>query len=41
MWFLIVSRKELVEALSGRLAILEPARVRFRPPNELSGGNPL
>ncbi|MGA8656691.1 MAG: DUF5615 family PIN-like protein [Chthoniobacterales bacterium] len=27
-----VSQKELVEGLSGRLAILEPARVRFRPP---------
>ena len=27
-----VSQKELVEALSGRLAILEPARVRLRPP---------
>lgn len=26
------SQKELVEALSGRLAIPEPARVRLRPP---------
>ena len=27
-----VSQKKLVEALPGRLAILEPARVRLRPP---------
>jgi hypothetical protein len=27
-----VSQRELVEALSGCLAILEPARVRLRPP---------
>ena len=29
-WF--VSQKKLVEALPGRIAILEPARVRVRPP---------
>ena len=27
-----ISQKELVEALPGRLAILEPTRVRLRPP---------
>jgi predicted nuclease of predicted toxin-antitoxin system len=27
-----VSQQELIEALPGRLAILEPGRVRFRPP---------
>ena len=27
-----LANKELIEALSGRLAIVEPARVRLRPP---------